>query len=406
MGRGGTLVALTAHLLNVSISHSSVSGHSAVGGSLFVNGMANLTLVTISNTFTEAIPAQCPDADRDFPAHDSTLPAALGGALALNEAPLFFSELRIENAGANFGGAIALATVSGLVGTGMLISNSHAAVAGGSIYISEFTRDADNFPNVLCNSSASPISFRNSSAGVFGDLCASGPWRLGFAEAGFPSYVAPQEPIEASLFFFDAFGFLLTGVKSRISISLFNASSSSLSLATGEPQDQVSLDDHGEYRFRSIVLSGNETGSTGILRFTPPIQLSAGLDNFFDSPFTLLSCLPSRIPLPLAARTVLQCLECAPGAYYLPQSSRSVRDSASCLPCKETAPGQGTSCLRQLAPNKTQSVPMWAIAQGFYPSPSFDAPEEILPCPTEACLETHCRVRKVTIIHPPALSFV
>lgn len=304
----------------------------------------------------------------------------------------------VRDASSQFGGTLSFMSNNARVGiSNFFIENSHAQVAGGAIFFHRMC-SLSFYSSIFCNSSSTTI--RNSSAETYGDKCATPASSLNWRDMPLPAFVAPHEPISVALVFHDYFETVLPHAQVFVTVALRDGETGAVSLSSGVPRDRVFADQRGEFSFSSLQLSGNTSGATGELFFIADESAPKLCENQVPSiaaNFTLLNCLPSKYPsMPTAGQSQpLECHECPIGSYLLSQAA----DELGCLPCLPNADGgeeEAVDCFRRrdvVSGHNESKSGRWEIRPGFYPSPSFVAPQRLLKCPNEACKGSSCDVR-------------
>lgn len=394
---GGTISSDGVSLHHSSITDSSVrsSGTQAVGGA--IAGANDLTLrnVSVINSSARVCGRLCSSTpkSRFWGISSEVENAAVGGAIGFGSPSLSFENVFIRNSSAEFGGAMALALLNFEEKVAnFTVQDSSASVAGGAFFFEGLCTSGAMAP-LICNSSQVIIVGNSSFAGKYGPKCATAPWQLAWGRSGTrPTFLASRGRIDVSISLRDYFGARVRPTDGSVSVAVSN--SSRFLLISGEPQDKALASSDGSYHFRTLQLAGNGSAESVQLRFATSKQLMCTQQNDVSFNFTLLSCLPSHISLPSSSGGFEDCQECPAGSYYLPQAFD--RPERNCVPCFDSEEARGDSwCLRPATDALDSNQGLWTIAAGFYPSPSLEAPTELLQCPTNACLETSCAVRWV-----------
>lgn len=292
----------------------------------------------------------------------------------------------ISHSRAAFGGALAIrwnCMAKDTITTRKVnISHSYASVAGGAMFIASAGAALEMTEAVCGTSENASVHLENVTAARYGNSCATSPRFLGRQGAPPTAFVAPGIKVSVILDLYDLLWQRVVGIDSVVEVSLDSASVPAPVLLSGEPRDLVLPSTESHYTFDHLRVV-SEPGANGTFHFTANTNgMCSGLP--YRIPFRVMGCLPSSFA---ASTSVLQCSKCPTGTYLLPASGKT-----SCIPCStDDNSHHAGDCLHR--ENETLGYGTWKIAEGFYPLPSFDAPEELVPCPNEACHGSSCEVR-------------
>lgn len=207
--------------------------------------------------------------------------------------------------------------------------------------------------------------------------------------------VASGEKVLLQFRMLDIFNNSIRLPSTTVTASLHGNTSSSVRMRSGENLNLVYSDHNGIYSFDEFSLLGSP-GSAAKVDFSPQgASLCEAIPSVpISSRFRIASCLPSYTHMmssgvcePCPARTyqlLANQSECRPCSEEV-GSSESSLDSYSCLISPE---------FRESHHNDDQR--RYEIEAGFYPSPSLEAPTDLLKCPNHACLSFECIVRLVS----------
>lgn len=427
---GGAISSGSVHVTNSNFESHSVTGGRAAGGSIsaFESRSGSITLenVTIIDSkvigdysavggAVQATETQVQFINVEIRRSSAVLKqekclsqspevhlGSLAGAISIKAPGMVkLKKLRVVDSVADLGGVFSFSGYQKDGGrwhfSNISLQNSTAVIAGGAIFFP--TWFSDGIPPELlnvCNSTV--ISVENCTAKRYGSICASAPRSVDW-DAPFPINVPTSTPFSVSLVLRDLFKSIINPVELPLSI-----------IPTAEPirwriaeayRDSVVATDGGVFWFRGLEILGNGSIVPGSM-----IVGNEYLQMTRTAAFDILPCLPGfQLAPPATPSGSTECHLCPRGTYSLPQSSFSL-----CIPCSSHAADAderlASDCLKyhpaprvSASQERTQVFGRWEIAEGFYPSPSFAGPTELLKCASDACEGSNCTVRKLRALH-------
>jgi hypothetical protein len=399
-----------ATFVNTSWIGNYATGDTAYGGA-FCSSVCSSSFVdcTFESSRVEAFPRDqsTKTCKMPFNGFDESLPAS-GGTLAL-AAPMTVELLNvtISDTKARDGGAVLIANaITPNLGdihiVNTTISRSVAKGAGGGVFFDFICSfDDGSFKRIIdiCSS----FAFDNVNAAGYGDLCASPSLYFilvtnSASQRGGIWFTAPADKLPLSFALLDAFNNTVRMSSIRVDASL--SEPAQVKMRSGAAQDAVFSSPDGSFTFDDFSLLGNTSALAEVQFGTaamsicavsriPPIKMR----------FQISACLPSYT---LVGGV---CEPCPSHTYALSPNP------AACIPCQEEATHQeisdSYSCL--MSPDTKSEAEehrshSFEVAEGFYPSPHLEDPDELLECPNEACLPFQCNVRRMVLrIFPKAV---
>lgn len=400
---GGSAVAGTifgeVDLENVRVNISAALGvFFATGGSIRSFSDTKISGLSITNSGAYVGPLEDSPLCHDPEAQKRPNSGPKGGAISIGSpSALALLNITMNSTEAAFGAAFSFDDYppeSNSEFGGVVLQEAIASTAGGVFFFGNEKVPPQSLMSLCGNTTSEAIlKLENCTSGRYGPICATFPFSVAYKSVPFPAVVPMGTPFDISLVLKDRFDSRIFPVELPLFISVQNRIRWTMS---AENRDSVVADDDGVFRFRALEFAGNGTAAAGTLLFG-----SDAVGLWKNVTFQVISCLPSfQYAPPANPSSSAECHLCPRGTYRLPHT-----EEGECVPCLSKgidadADADDGSCLEhhRIAEISELSHELalfgeWTVSAGYYPSPSFSNPKELLVCPNEACEGTVCTVR-------------
>lgn len=355
---GGLVVFNDASLVESSFVGNTVAywGIGLGGGVLVGGGSVELQdVVVLANAVLLMASPMAP----------ANVPGGQGGGVAVtvaSENPVSLRNVTVERNASGFGGGVLLASLPDVVDLDIVSRNNTASSGGGALFVQVVAPDL-----LALNCSLLLTEATGNSAG-YGEDCASSVRDLAL-QTDPPEVVWPGATFPISLFLRD--WFLNAVIKKEYHVTA-DPTGAQTYILSGVPQDTIQPSPAGAYDFPafSVLLStGTNAMETVPLTFQASSFVAPLQSYLVNSSTSLHGCPPGQF-LSDGGST---CSVCSDAQYNF--------DGKACISCPE-----GGACME--SPSSVDA--RLTILEGYFPSPSFVHPTELIPCNGDGCVAYEC----------------